>query len=48
LVARYQARLREYQRRWEDELGEHVPGGAPHFDETERLVTRALKKAGLL
>jgi len=46
--AKYQARLREYERRWEDELAEHVPGGAPHFDETVRLVTRALKKAGLL
>lgn len=47
-AARYRARLPQYERRWDVELAEHVPGGAPHFDETERLVTRALKRARML
>lgn len=47
-AVRYKARLAEYEKRWDDELAEHIPGGAPHFDQTARLVTRALKKAGLL
>ncbi|MBN2493664.1 MAG: nucleotidyl transferase AbiEii/AbiGii toxin family protein [Deltaproteobacteria bacterium] len=45
---RYRERIREYQKRWEAELGEHVPGDLPHFNDVERHLARHLKKAGLL
>jgi len=44
----YQARLIEYRRRWEGELGIHVPGAVPHFDEVERQINRHLRRANLI
>jgi len=46
--ASYQARLIEYRRRWEGELGIHVPGAVPHFDEVERQINRHLRRANLI
>ena len=45
---RYAHRLNQYRDRWEAELGEHIAGEVPHFDRTERHVTRSLRSAGLL
>lgn len=45
---RYRKRIKEYQKRWETELGEHVPGDLPHFNEVERRIARHLRRAGLL
>jgi predicted nucleotidyltransferase component of viral defense system len=47
-VDRYRERIREYKKRWEKELGEHVPGDLPHFNDVERRLARHLRKAGLL
>ena len=47
-AARYSERLDQYRQRWEGELGEHIPGEIPHFDNLERRVSRQLRKAGLL
>ncbi len=45
---RYRKRIEEYQKRWESELGDHVPGDLPRFNEVERRVARHLRRAGLL
>lgn len=47
-AARYAERLDQYRDRWEGELGEHVPGEIPRFDNLARRVSRQLRKAGLL
>lgn len=44
---RFEKRVKDYEKRWEQELGEHI-GEVPHFDEIERSVRRALRQAGLL
>jgi predicted nucleotidyltransferase component of viral defense system len=46
--ARYRERLAQYKKRWETELGEHLPETVPHFEKIERHVTRYLKRAGML
>ena len=45
--ARYRVRLGDYQRRWQQELGEHL-ADVPHFDGIERRVTRSLRDGGLV
>ena len=45
---RYAHRIDQYRERWDAELREHVAGDVPHFDRTERHVTRSLRCAGLL
>ena len=45
--ARHRTRLGDYQRRWQQELGEHL-ADVPHFDGIERRVTRSLRDGGLL
>ncbi len=47
-AVRYRKRIKEYQKRWETELGEHVPGDLPHFNDVQRSLARHLRKAGLL
>ena len=47
-AARYAERLDQYRHRWEGELGEHVPGEIPHFEDLARRVSQQLRKAGLL
>jgi predicted nucleotidyltransferase component of viral defense system len=44
---RFEKRLKEYEKRWDQELGEYL-GEVPHFDEVERNVRRALRRAQLL
>ena len=44
---RFEKRVTEYEKRWERELGEYL-GEVPHFDEVERNVRRALRRARLL
>ncbi len=44
---RYRERLPEYERRWDNELREHV-ANVPHFDAVSRRVTRRLREARLL
>lgn len=46
--SRYAERIGQYQKRWDAELREHVPGSVPHFNEVERSVARHLRRAGLL
>ncbi|MBW1809413.1 MAG: nucleotidyl transferase AbiEii/AbiGii toxin family protein [Deltaproteobacteria bacterium] len=45
---RYAERTEQYRKRWEMELGEHLSGELPHFNEVERRVARHLRRAGLL
>ena len=44
----YRERSRQYRKRWEAELSEHVPGGVPHFDDVARRVARRLRQTGLM
>lgn len=44
---KFEKRVKEYEKRWEQELGEYL-GEVPHFDEVERNVRRALCRAQLL
>jgi uncharacterized protein len=44
---RFEKRVKDYESRWERELGEYL-GELPHFDEAERNVRRALRGAKLL
>lgn len=44
---KFEKRVKEYEKRWEQELGEYL-GEVPHFDEVERNVRRALRRAQLL
>ncbi len=46
-AAKFEKRVTEYEKRWERELGEYL-GEVPHFDEVERNVRRALRRAKLL
>jgi predicted nucleotidyltransferase component of viral defense system len=45
---RYKERLAQYEKRWEAELGEHLPKTVPHFKKVEREVARHLRRARLL
>jgi predicted nucleotidyltransferase component of viral defense system len=45
--ARYRDRLPDYERRWDEELREHV-AVVPHFDGVERRVTRSLREGRLI
>ncbi len=47
LSERFERRVQDYKARWERELEEYL-GEVPHFDEVERTVRRALRRAGLL
>ena len=44
---KFEKRVIEYERRWEQELGDYL-GEVPHFEEVERNVRRALRRAALL
>lgn len=44
---RFEKRVLDYKTRWDRELGEYL-GEVPHFDEVERNVRRALRRAQLL
>ena len=44
---KFEKRVNEYEKRWEQELGEYL-GEVPHFAEVERKVRRALRGAALL
>jgi predicted nucleotidyltransferase component of viral defense system len=44
---KFEKRVKEYEKRWEQELAEYL-GEVPHFDEVERNVRRALRRAQLL
>jgi hypothetical protein len=45
---KYHERVNQYRERWDQELGEHVPGDVPHFEALERGVARELRRANLL
>ncbi len=45
---KYRNRVAEYERRWQGELSEHVPGKVPAFDAVERRLSRHLRAGGLL
>jgi predicted nucleotidyltransferase component of viral defense system len=45
---RYRERLAQYEKRWEAELGEHLPETVPHFKRVEREVARHLRCARML
>jgi hypothetical protein len=44
---RFEERIAEYARRWEDELSNHM-SVVPHFEGVERRVRRHLRRAGLV
>ena len=44
---KFEKRVKEYEKRWEQELGEYL-GEVPHFDEVDRNVRRLLRRAKLL
>jgi predicted nucleotidyltransferase component of viral defense system len=44
---RFERRVKEYGDRWEEELAQYL-GQVPRFDEVERRVRRALRKARLI
>lgn len=44
---KFEKRVKDYEKRWDQELGEYL-GEVPHFDEVERNVRRALRRAQLL
>jgi len=44
---KFEKRARDYQERWDEELEQYL-GEVPHFDEVDRNVRRALRKAGLI
>ena len=46
--SRFRERAIQYQKRWETELSQHVPGTVPHFNRAERDVARHLRRAGML
>ncbi len=46
-AGKFEKRVKEYERRWDQELGEYL-GEVPHFDEVERNVRRILRRAQLL
>ena len=45
---RFESRRPEYERRWIEEMSEHLPYDPPQFDGIERVVRRHLREAGLL
>ena len=47
-AVRYGDRITQYEKRWEAELAEHMPGTVPHFRSIERQVARHLRQARLL
>ena len=44
---KFEKRVQDYKNRWEEELEQYL-GTVPHFDEVERNVRRALRKAELI
>jgi predicted nucleotidyltransferase component of viral defense system len=44
---KFEKRVKDYEKRWHQELGEYL-GDVPHFEEVERNVRRALRRAQLL
>lgn len=46
-VERFEKRVKDYEDHWDEELEQYL-GEVPHFDEVERNVRRALRKAGLI
>ncbi len=46
-AAKFEKRVKDYEKRWERELGEYL-GEVPHFDEVDRNVRRLLRRAKLL
>ncbi len=47
-ASRYRDRIPQYQKRWQTELSQHVPGSVPHFNRVERQVARFLRSARIL
>jgi uncharacterized protein len=45
---RFEQRLPEYERRWNDEMAEHLPYKPPHIDGLVRILRRHLREAELL
>jgi predicted nucleotidyltransferase component of viral defense system len=45
---RFEDRLPQYERRWNEEMGEHLPYDPPNFDGVIRIVRRHLRAAHLL
>ncbi|HEX9697749.1 MAG TPA: nucleotidyl transferase AbiEii/AbiGii toxin family protein [Actinomycetota bacterium] len=41
--ARFDARILEYEARWESEMSEHLPGELPHFEALLRQLRRRLR-----
>jgi len=44
---KFEKRVQDYKSQWNEELEQHL-GEVPHFDEVERRVRRALRKAELI
>ena len=44
---KFEKRVKEYEKRWQRELGEYL-GEVPHFEEVDRRVRRELRRAQLL
>jgi uncharacterized protein len=44
---KFEKRVQDYKNHWEEELEQYL-GEVPHFDEVERNVRRALRKAALI
>jgi len=47
-LPRFEQRVPEYERRWIDEMSEHLPYEPPHFNGFVRVLRRYLRDAGLL
>jgi hypothetical protein len=44
---KFEERVQNYKDHWDEELGQYL-AAVPHFEEVERNVRRALRKAGLI
>lgn len=47
-ATKFEERAPQYQKRWNDELNRYLVGDVPHYQEVDRRLRRALRKAGLL
>jgi predicted nucleotidyltransferase component of viral defense system len=47
-ASKFEERAPQYRKRWDEELGRYLVGEVPHYEDVERRLRRALRRAGLL